>query len=71
MGQPPLYLWYRLGLTMSELNSSDNLITEIDILDGDGRPFYGFDKLSTPLYPGRSGQSDNVFLTYRRGVQRT
>lgn len=70
IGEPPLFLWYRLGPTMSELSSSDNLITEVDVLNGDGRPFYGFDKLSTPIYQGRPGQNENVFLAYRRGVKR-
>lgn len=73
IGQPPLFLWYHLGPTRAQLNSTqaDRLITEIDILNGDGRPWYGFDKLSTPVSLARPGQSENVYLTYRRGVKGT
>jgi hypothetical protein len=57
---------------MSQLNETqtNNLVTEIDILNGDDRPFWGFEKLSPPLSTGRPGQTENAYLTYRRGVKR-
>ena len=70
-GQAPLYLWYKQGPTRSQLNDTQaaNLITEIMVHRGDGRTWYGFDKLSTPVSVGKKGISENVYLSYRRGVK--
>ncbi|CAG7851579.1 SubName: Full=Related to DCR2-dosage-dependent cell cycle regulator {ECO:0000313/EMBL:CCA72678.1} [Serendipita indica DSM 11827] len=71
MGQPALFLWYKLGPPMSQMDLVDveHMVTEIDILNGEGRPFYGFEKLSPPLATGRAGQSEDVHLVYRRGIK--
>ena len=52
-----------------DLPDIDNMVTEIDILNGEGRPFYGFEKLDPPLATGRAGQSEDVHLVYRRGIK--
>lgn len=72
MGQPPLFLWYKLGKTRMQMTDSDlnNIITEIDVINGDGPPFWGFEKISTPLSKGRNGQTEDVYMTYRKGVKR-
>ncbi len=70
-GQAPLYLWYKQGPPRSQLNDTQaaNLITEIMVHRGDGRTWYGFDKLSTPVSVGKKGLTENVYLGYRRGVR--
>lgn len=72
MGQSALYLWYRLGKTMAELSAAEanNIITEVDILNGEGPPFFGFERMDTPLSYGKAGRSENVYMTYRRGVKK-
>lgn len=72
MGQAPLYLWYRLGKTMGQMNATDanNIITEVDVLNGEGPPFWGFEKMDTPLSVGRSATTQNVYMTYKKGVKR-
>ncbi|EJD07471.1 Metallo-dependent phosphatase [Fomitiporia mediterranea MF3/22] len=69
---PPLFLWYKLGPRMSYLSTEEksNLITELDVLFGDDRPWYGFEKLDPPTTEGREGHLDTAWLTYRRGVKR-
>ncbi|KAG8814505.1 hypothetical protein FRC18_001941 [Serendipita sp. 400] len=73
-GQASLYLWYKLGPTMGEMLTKNvtqtaDLIMELDVLNGEGRPFYGFEKLDPPLAIGKPGQSENVHLIYKRGVK--
>lgn len=46
------------------------LITELDVLYGDGQPWFGFDKLAPPTTEAQPGRRENVWLTYRRGVKR-
>lgn len=69
IGQPALYLWYRLGPPMGQLNATevDNLITEIDVVNGEGPPFYGFEKVSPQLSTARSTQGENSYMTFKRG----
>lgn len=71
-GQAPLYLWYKQGPPRSQLNDTQatNLITEIMVHYGDGRTWYGFDKLPTPVSVGKKGATETVYLSYRRGVRR-
>ncbi|KAF8892061.1 Metallo-dependent phosphatase-like protein [Infundibulicybe gibba] len=70
MRAPPLYLWYRTGKTLVEMNSEErsNLITELDILYGEDVPWYGFEKLEPPTMPEK-GRVEATWLTYRRGVK--
>lgn len=69
---PPLFLWYKLGPRMSYLSSEEksNLITELDVLFGDDRPWYGFEKIHPPTTEGKEGRLESAWLTYRRGVKR-
>ncbi|KAA1475450.1 Metallo-dependent phosphatase [Dentipellis sp. KUC8613] len=68
---PALYLWYRSGKTLGAMSAEEkaNLITEVDVLYGDGQPWYGFNKLSPPTMEAQPGRRENVWLTFRRGVQ--
>ncbi|KII85910.1 hypothetical protein PLICRDRAFT_115182 [Plicaturopsis crispa FD-325 SS-3] len=72
-GAKPLFLWYRTGETQREATvkgPTEEYITELDILRGADRPWYGFDKLSPPLREeDASKKRDAEWLTYRRGVQ--
>lgn len=74
VGTPPIHLWYELGPRLRDLSTDDkrNLITELDILYGDGSPWYGFEKLEGPptMDAGSGPGRVNVWLTYRRGVKR-
>ncbi|TDL23728.1 Metallo-dependent phosphatase [Rickenella mellea] len=68
---PPLFLWYRLSKTLNDLtmDEKNNLITELDVLSGDDRPWYGFEKLEPPTTISKGGTAVNVWLTLRRGVK--
>jgi hypothetical protein len=70
MSLPPLYLWYKLGPTTQELSDSDkqSLITELDILYGKDRTWFGFEKVDAAINEG-SKKVDPVWLTLRRGVK--
>ena len=69
-GISPLFLWYKIGKTASEMSASEkaNIITELDILYGQDLPWYGFEKLNPPTLPANS-KFDATWLTYRRGVK--
>jgi hypothetical protein len=71
MRQPPLYLWFKLGSPLQELSQSDKqgLITELDVLYGTDRPWYGFEKVNSAINDGQKGKVDPVWLTLRRGVK--
>ena len=45
------------------------MITEIDVLFGEDRPWYGFEKLEPAVTPEKEGILDSVYMTYRRGVK--
>ncbi|KAH8116363.1 Metallo-dependent phosphatase [Phellopilus nigrolimitatus] len=68
---PQLFLWYKLGKTMSDLSTDEkqNLITELDVLFGEDRPWYGFERIEPPTTLGQEGRTDSGWLTYRRGVK--
>lgn len=70
MGAPPLFLWYRTGKTVAEMNSEEqaNIITELDVLYGEDVPWYGFEKLEPPTMHER-GRVEATWITYRRGVK--
>lgn len=67
-----LFLWYNLGTTLSNLTSEEksNLITELDVLFGSDRPWYGFEKLEPATTTEQKGRLESAWLTYRRGVKR-
>ncbi|KAG1878635.1 Metallo-dependent phosphatase-like protein [Suillus tomentosus] len=71
MRAEPMYLWYLQGKTMNEMNAEEksSLITEVDVLFGEDRPWYGFEKIEPAVTPEKEGQLDSVYVTYRRGVQ--
>ncbi|KAF8577708.1 Metallo-dependent phosphatase [Ramaria rubella] len=66
--QAPLYLWWKLGPTLRQLNRNEtkNLITELDIVYGAGSPMYGFETLDPEVTAGRKNV-DPVRVAYRRG----
>ena len=68
---PQLFLWYNLGPSSSNLSPDEkgSLITELDVLFGDDRPWYGFEKLEPATTPGQEGRVESAWLTYRRGVK--
>lgn len=71
-GEPPLYLWYRTGKTVKEMSvqeKQEDLITELDVLYGADRPWYGFYKLE-PSVTIESGRVSSEWITYRKGVKR-
>ena len=71
MRADPLYLWYKTGKTMQEMSAEENnIITEIDVLFGEDRAWFGFEKLEPPVTPEQEGRVSSVFVTYRRGVKR-
>ena len=70
----PLYLWYKTGKTMQDMSAEEknNIVTEIDVLFGEDRPWFGFDKLQPPVTPENQDSGiSSIFVTYRRGVKRT
>jgi hypothetical protein len=54
---------------MGQLNVTqmDNLISEVDVLNGEGPPFYGFEKMTPQLSTARNAQGENAYMTFRRG----
>ncbi|KAG5653410.1 hypothetical protein H0H81_000697 [Sphagnurus paluster] len=70
LGTPPLYLWYLVGKTASEMTAAEraNIVTELDVLYGEDVPWYGFEKLDPPTMPAK-GKVEATWITYRRGVK--
>ncbi|KAM6496960.1 Metallo-dependent phosphatase-like protein [Amanita muscaria] len=67
---PPLFMWYHLGKTAAEMTREEkaNIVTELDVLFGDDRPWYGFERLHPPTF--RKGEPMvAVWITYRKGVK--
>lgn len=70
--QPRLNLWYKLRppvSLVSEDKAIEEVITEIDVLYGEGRPWYGFQKTNREIMKA-TAKTDSVWLTYRKGVKR-
>lgn len=67
----PLFLWYLKGKTLQDISEVErqSLITELDVVYGDGDPWYGFEKLSPPTTE-KSARAESVSITMRRGVKR-
>lgn len=71
-GLSPAYLWYRTGQTLRAQTAKgpkEELITELDVLYGEDRAWYGFEKLEPPVKEEK-GRIDAVWITYRKGVKR-
>ena len=72
-GEPPMFLWYKTGKTARELSAEEkrnDLITELDVLYGDDRPWYGFTKLEPSVTIHKAHRVEDEWLTYRKGVKR-
>ncbi|EGO20526.1 hypothetical protein SERLADRAFT_476793 [Serpula lacrymans var. lacrymans S7.9] len=71
MRTDPIYLWYRTGKTLREMSAEEKqqLVTEVDVLYGEDRPWYGFEKLEPAITPEQEGRLESVWMTYRRGVK--
>ena len=67
----PLFLWYRKDKTLGDMSDSEqqSLITELDVIYGDGDPWYGFEKPSPPTME-MSANRESVSISLRRGVKR-
>ena len=70
MRTPPLFLWYRNDKTLGDMSDDErkSLITELDVVYGDGDPWYGFERLTPPTME-KSARSENVSITVRRGAK--
>jgi hypothetical protein len=68
---PPLFLWYLKDKTLQNVSEDErqSLITELDVVYGDGDPWYGFERLSPPTTE-KSARDESVSITMRRGVKR-
>ncbi|KAI0271916.1 Metallo-dependent phosphatase [Russula aff. rugulosa BPL654] len=66
----PLFLWYLKGKTLQDISEVErqSLITELDVVYGDGDPWYGFERLSPPTTE-KSARAESVSITMRRGVK--
>lgn len=71
MREKPLYLWYKIGKAMNEMTTEEKqqIITEVDVLFGEDRPWYGFEKVEPAVTPEKDGVIQSVYVTYRRGVK--
>jgi hypothetical protein len=67
----PLFFWYLKGKTLQDISEVErqSLITELDVVYGDGDPWYGFERLSPPTTE-KSPRAESVSITMRRGVKR-
>jgi hypothetical protein len=67
----PIFLWYLKGKTLQDISEVErqSLITELDVVYGDGDPWYGFERLSPPTTE-KSTRAESVSITMRRGVKR-
>jgi hypothetical protein len=67
---PPLFLWYHKNKTLQDISDDErqSLVTELDVIYGDGDTWYGFERLAPPTTE-KSARSENVSITIRRGVK--
>ncbi len=67
---PSLFLWYRKDKTLGDMSDGErqSLVTELDVVYGDGDPWFGFERLSPPTTE-KSSRSESVSITVRRGVK--
>ena len=66
----PLFLWYRKDKTLADMTDDErqSLITELDVIYGDGDAWYGFERLSPPTTE-KTTRAESVSITIRRGVK--
>lgn len=72
--EPPLFMWYLTGKSARDLSAAEkqtDVITELDILYGSDRPWYGFEKIEPSVTLERSGRVESEWLSYRKGVKST
>ena len=70
---PPLFLWYHTGKTWRDYSAQERqevLFTELDVLFGEDRPWYGFERLQPPVMKEEEARLESVWVTYRKGVKR-
>ncbi|KAF8266128.1 Metallo-dependent phosphatase-like protein [Lactarius quietus] len=60
----------RDGVTLADMSEDErqSLITELDVIYGDGDPWYGFEKLTPPTMQ-KSAKIESVSITIRHGVK--
>ncbi|CAL1715541.1 unnamed protein product [Somion occarium] len=48
---PKMFLWYKTGKSLRQMSDDEkrNIITEVDVLFGDDKPWYGFERLEPPV----------------------
>lgn len=71
-GEKPLFLWYQTGKSMGEMSKEEKkngYIMELDVLYGEDRPWYGFDRMDKPIDGEVEGKSESVWLSYRKGLK--
>lgn len=71
--QGDLFLWYKLRPPLQDVTDEEEIkdvITELDVMYGDGKPWYDFEKVKPEVSKGIEGKTDSVWLTYRKGVNR-
>ncbi|KAL0953331.1 hypothetical protein HGRIS_004576 [Hohenbuehelia grisea] len=69
---PPLYLWYHTSKTLAEMTAEEKenkLVTELDVVHGEGPAWYGFTKVEPAITEEQEGRHSSVSLIYRRGVK--
>ncbi|KAI0072805.1 Metallo-dependent phosphatase [Panus rudis PR-1116 ss-1] len=64
------YIWYKAEKMLRQMSDADkqNMITEIDVMFGDDKPWYGFEKVEPPAAPQQNFAA-GVWVTIRRGVK--
>ncbi|KAG9125890.1 hypothetical protein FRC07_005748 [Ceratobasidium sp. 392] len=63
-------LWYTTQKPYANATKEDELddvVTELDIVYGDGEPFWGFERVQGLIFPGKPGKSLPVSLAMRKG----
>jgi hypothetical protein len=71
-GTSPVFLWYKAEKTRREMSDQEaqKIITEVDVLNGEDQPWYGFEMLEPPTTVSKPGRYESVHLLYRRGIKR-
>jgi hypothetical protein len=69
---PPVFLWYETGPPARDVGAEQkqNLVTELDLVYGEGAPWFGFERADGPPTMEPSSDRQPVYLTLRRGTKR-